>query len=274
APIPVPPFWGPQVARRFRLHDVAAKLDRNALYRLQWGAKNAKGAEWDRLRAEFDARLGALLREAERDGWLDLKAIYGYFPAQAQGNDVIIYDPASVAGGAPRELTKFTFPRQPKGERLCLADYVAPAESGRMDTVAFQIVTVGDKASELVDQLQREGDYSRGYYMHGVSVSLAEALAEYLHGVIRKSLGLADGQGQRYAWGYPACPDLEDHAKLFQLLPAEQIGVDLTSAFQLLPEQSTAAIVFHHPEAKYFSIGSTLERAEQSIAEIAAPSER
>jgi 5-methyltetrahydrofolate--homocysteine methyltransferase len=264
-PVPVPPFWGPQVARRFRLQDVAAKLDRNALYRLQWGAKNAKGAEWERLKAEFDARLSTLLREAERDGWLDLKAVYGYFPAHAQGNDVVVYDPASVAGGAPRELTRFTFPRQPKGERLCLADYVAPAETGRMDTVAFQIVTVGDKATEVVDQLQREGDYSRGYYMHGLSVSLAEALADYMHGVIRKSLGLAEGQGQRYAWGYPACPDLEDHAKLFQLLPADQIGVDLTSAFQLLPEQSTAAIVFHHPEAKYFSIGSTLERAESDI---------
>ena len=268
APIPVPPFWGPQVARRFHLQDVAAKLDRNALYRLQWGAKNAKGAEWERLRAEFDARLSTLLREAERDGWLDLKAVYGYFPAQALGNDVIIYDPASVASGAPRELTRFAFPRQPKGERLCLADYVAPAESGRMDTVAFQIVTVGDKATEVVDQLQREGDYSRGYYLHGMSVSLAEALADYLHGVIRKSLGLADGQGQRYAWGYPACPDLEDHAKLFQLLPTDQIDVDLTSAFQLLPEQSTAAIVFHHPEAKYFSIGSTLERAESDQEEL------
>lgn len=127
-------------------------------------------------------------------------------------------------------------------------------------------MTVGDRVTELCDRLQREGDYSKGYFIHGLGVSLAEALAEYINRIIQRGLGLSKGQGKRYSWGYPACPDLEDHTKLFMLLPTEQIGVSLTSAFQLVPEQSTAAIVIHHPEAKYFSIGSTLERAEEDVA--------
>jgi 5-methyltetrahydrofolate--homocysteine methyltransferase len=163
-------------------------------------------------------------------------------------------------------VTRFRFPRQPRGEHLCLADYFASVESGRVDVAAFQIVTVGDKITELCDRLQREGDYSRGYFIHGLGVSLAEALAEYTNRMIQRGLGLSGSQGRRYSWGYPSCPDLEDHVQLFKLLPSDSIGVSLTSAFQLVPEQSTAAIVIHHPEAKYFSIGSTLERAEADVA--------
>jgi 5-methyltetrahydrofolate--homocysteine methyltransferase len=263
-PVPTPPFWGAQVVTRIRLQDVVECLDRNALYRLQWGAKNAKGEEWERLRAEFDIKVRDLVREAERDGWLEPKVVYGYFPCQSDGHDLIVYDPANRA----RELTRFVFPRQPERERLCIADYFRPVESGEYDVVALQIVTMGTKVDDLTEELQHANDYSRSYFIHGLGVSLAEALAEYTNRVVRQGLGLKDGRGKRYSWGYPACPDLAEHEKLFEVLPAEKIGVTLTDAHQLVPEQSTAAIVVHHPEAKYFSIGSGRERAEEDVAEI------
>jgi 5-methyltetrahydrofolate--homocysteine methyltransferase len=271
--VPTPPFWGTQAVTRIKLQDVVDCLDRNALYRLQWGAKNAKGAEWERLKAEFDVKVRELIREAEREGWLEPKVVYGYFPVQSSGNELIVYDPKSVAvgdGDKPRELTRFVFPRQPERERLCLADYFRSVEEGKFDVAAFQIVTMGTRVDDLTEELQKAGDYSRSYFIHGLSVSLAEALAEYSNRVVRQGLGLRGEQGKRYSWGYPACPDLDEHAKLFQILPAEQIGVTLTEAFQLVPEQSTAAIVVHHPEAKYFSIGSARERAEGDVEAVAA----
>ncbi len=271
-PVPTPPFWGSQVLTRVPLDDLFACVDYNALYRLQWGAKNAKGEKWQQLQEEFGQLVRELRREGERAGWLETRIAYGYFPVQSEGNDLIVYDPQEYAatkgsrnGSRPAELVRFTFPRQPKGEFLCLSDYFASTESGQMDVAALQIVTVGDKITEVCDRLQAEGNYSRAYYIHGLGVSLAEGLAEYANRLTRRALGLRGTQGLRYSWGYPACPDLEDHVKLFQLLPTEQIGTSLTSAFQLIPEQSTAAIVVHHPEAKYFSIGSTLERAEADV---------
>jgi len=271
-PIPTPPFWGSQVLTRVPMDDLFDCIDYNAMYRLQWGAKNAKGEKWRQLQAEFGQLVRELRREGEREGWLETRIAYGFFPVQSEGNDLIVYDPQEYAatkgssnGKRPAELVRFTFPRQPKGEYLCLSDYFASTESGRMDVAALQIVTVGDKITELCDRLQAEGNYSRAYYVHGLGVSLAEGLAEYANRLVRRGLGLSGEQGLRYSWGYPACPDLEDHVKLFQLLPTEQIGTTLTSAYQLIPEQSTAAIVVHHPEAKYFSIGSTLERAEVDV---------
>ena len=261
-PVPTPPFWGAHATSRIRLDDVLTHLDRNALYRLQWGAKNAKGMEWEVLKAEFDLKVRVLMREAEHDGWLEPKVVYGYFPVQSHGHDLIVYDPASIHEAGPRELTRFVFPRQPGRERLCLADYFRSVESGVYDVAAFQVVTMGTKVDTLTEELQGKADYSRGYYIHGLGVSLAEALAEYTNRIIRQGLGLGEDRGKRYSWGYPACPDLAEHTKLFQILPAEQIGLVLTEAFQLVPEQSTAAIVIHHPEAKYFSIGSAAERAE------------
>ncbi|HNP70938.1 MAG TPA: homocysteine S-methyltransferase family protein [Kouleothrix sp.] len=286
-PVPTPPFWGAQVVKRIKLQDVVDCLDRNALFRLQWGAKNAKGAEWEKLKAGFELKVRDLIRAAEREGWLEPQVVYGYFPAQADGNELVVYDPASLsiksqdsstgkehgsrllALGSARELTRFVFPRQPGRERLCLADYFRPAESGEYDVAAFQIVTMGARVDDLTEELQKAGDYSSGYFIHGLSVSLAEALAEYTNRVVRQSLGLKGEQGKRYSWGYPACPDLDEHAKLFGILPADRIGVTLTDAFQLVPEQSTAAIVVHHPEAKYFSIGSAAERAEQDVGAVA-----
>jgi 5-methyltetrahydrofolate--homocysteine methyltransferase len=288
APVPTPPFWGAQVVTRIKLQDVVDCLDRNALYRLQWGAKNAKGAEWEQLTAEFDLKVRDLIREAEHAGWLEPKIVYGYFPVQASGNELIVYDPASLvetgsggwgpeAGKGPlpkplsqvRELTRFVFPRQPERERLCLADYFRSADEGEFDVVALQIVTMGTRVDDLTEELQKTGDYSRSYFIHGLSVSLAEALAELTNRIVRQGLGLGE-QGKRYSWGYPACPDLDEHGKLFALLPADKIGVSLTEAFQLVPEQSTAAMVVHHPEAKYFSIGSARERAEGDIEAVAA----
>ncbi|HEX9370486.1 MAG TPA: dihydropteroate synthase, partial [Roseiflexaceae bacterium] len=287
-PVPVPPFWGPQVVTRFKLQDVVDCMDRNALYRLQWGAKNAKGAEWERLKAEFDAKVKDMVREAERDGWLEPQVVYGYFPVLAEGNELIVYDPTTLGSGVrgqgsgglaltpdprsptPRELTRFVFPRQPERERLCLADYFRPADTGEFDVAAFQIVTMGTRVDDLTEELQASGDYSRSYFIHGLSVSLAEALAELTNRMVRQGLGLRGEQGKRYSWGYPACPDLDEHAKLFAILPADKIGITLTDAYQLVPEQSTAAMVVHHPEAKYFSIGSARERAEGDVEAVAA----
>ena len=273
--VPTPPFWGTQVARKIRLDDVSPYLDLNTLWRLAWGIKNLKGAEYERLiREEFMPRLKRMQAEAKQTGWLQPQAVYGYFPCQADGEELIIYDPAAGIGdrglgiGKQRELTRFVFPRQPGRERLCLADYFRPVGSGQMDVVGLQIVTMGHSAAENVEQLQQAGDYSESYFRHGLSTTYAEALAEYTNRIISQGLGLSH-TAKRYSWGYPACPDVEEHAKLFAVLPAEQIGVNLTSGFQLDPEQSTAAIVVHHPEAKYFSIGSAAERAESDLVEVA-----
>jgi 5-methyltetrahydrofolate--homocysteine methyltransferase len=146
-----------------------------------------------------------------------------------------------------------------------LADYYRSVASGEYDVIALQVVTMGTKVDDLTEELQKQGDYSRSYFIHGLAVSLAEGLAEYTNKLVRQSLGLAGEQGRRYSWGYPACPDLDEHTKLFAILPTDKIDVSLTEAFQLIPEQSTAAMVVHHPEAKYFSIGSAGQRAEDDV---------
>lgn len=260
--IPKPPAWGARVVRRMPLEMIFQHLPKNELFRLSWGAKNAHGEEWERLRDEFERRLERMQREALREGWLNPQAVYGYFPVQAESDDLIFYDPATLEVSQPVELTRFNFPRQPFGELLCLADYFAPVGSGQMDLVAVQVVTVGAEATERFDRLQESGAYSEAYYLHGLAVQTAEATAEYLHQHIRRELGVAEGQGKRYSWGYPAIPELEDHRKVFDLLPAEsELGMSLTTAYQLIPEQSTAAIIVHHPQAKYFSVGES--RVEQ-----------
>jgi 5-methyltetrahydrofolate--homocysteine methyltransferase len=170
---------------------------------------------------------------------------------------VIVYDPAAVEsdGGARRELARFTFPRQEGRDRLCLADYLRSVDSGDLDVLPLQLVTVGDAATKRFDELQAAGEYSEAYFVHGIAVEAAEAVAEWLHRRIRAELGIPGIRGKRYSWGYGACPDLDDHELVFRLLPAEgALGMTLTSAFQLVPEQSTAAMIVHHPEAKYYSI--------------------
>ena len=256
--IPRVPGWGARVAYSMPLETVFTHLPINELYRLSWGAKNTHGEAWEKLKADFDLRLEEMRREALRTGWLTPRGVYGYFPAQADGDELVIYDPQSLDASTPMEITRFHFPRQPEGENLCLADYFAPINSGIMDVAAFQVVTVGQEATDRFDRLQAAGDYSTAYFNHGLAVQTAEAAAEFLHQHIRRELGMTPGQGKRYSWGYPAIPELTDHAKVFQLLPAEkELGMSLTSAFQLVPEQSTAAIIVHHPQAKYFNIGES-----------------
>jgi 5-methyltetrahydrofolate--homocysteine methyltransferase len=264
---PTPPFWGPRVLERIGLEDIAECMDLNTLFRLHWGGK-AHGEEFTRLvEQEFRPRLERMLREARQQRYLQPRVIYGYFPCQSSGNELIVYNPQDVdASGVkePREIVRFRFPRQQERERLCLADYFAPVKSGRMDVVPLQIVTMGEFASAKVQQLQDAGNYSEAYFVHGLGVEMAEGLAEYTNRVIRRELGLEESRGRRYSWGYPAIPDLEDHAKLFKLLPAHNIGVELTEAYQLVPEQSTAAIVVHHQQAVYFSVRPALAEAAKA----------
>jgi 5-methyltetrahydrofolate--homocysteine methyltransferase len=264
ATIPVVRQWGARVVREMPLQMVFQYLYKNELFRLSWGAKNTHGEEWEKLQADFEIRLSQMQHAALAQDWLQPQGTYGFWPAQSEGDSLILYEPASLERGEPKEIQRFVFPRQPDGEFLCLADYFAPVESGLIDVAVFQVVTVGQEATHRFDRLQEAGDYSEAYFFHGLAVQTAEAAAEYLHHHIRRELGIADGQGKRYSWGYPAIPELEDHAKVFQLLPAEkELGMSLTSAYQLVPEQSTAAIILHHPQARYYSTGES--RVEQLI---------
>jgi 5-methyltetrahydrofolate--homocysteine methyltransferase len=250
--IPEPPFLGVKYLERLPLNDLFRFFDLNTLYRLHWGAKNAKGEAWERLvKEEFEPRLKRYQEAALACDWFTPKAVYGYFRAAADGNDIIIFQGEGEGEG---EVARFACPRQSDREHLSLADYIAPVDSGKQDVVALQVVTVGDRLLEQSEQLMKAGDYSEGYYLHGFGVRLAEAAAEYVNRVIRRELGLSKDRGLRYSWGYPAIPDHMQHHTLFDLLPArEQLGMDVTEAGALVPELSTAAIVVHHPEAKYFS---------------------
>ncbi len=260
--LPQPPHWGPHVVLDMPLEMVGEHLSINELYRLSWGAKNAHGEAWEQLRAEFDVRLARMRKAAEQEGWLTPQGVYGYWPCQAEGDALLVYEPDSLEGEKPRVLQRFEFPRQAGGQGLCLTDYFAPVESGKIDVVALQVVTVGHEATRRFAELEQAGEYTEGYYLHGLAVQMAEATADYLHNHIRRELGLGSERGKRYSWGYPAIPELEDHRKVFDLLPAESaLGMSLTSAYQLVPEQSTAAIIVHHPEAKYFNVG--VSRVEQ-----------
>ncbi len=258
--IPVPPAWGPRLVSHMPLEIVFKHISKNELFRLSWGAKNAHGEEWERLKAEFETRLDRMVRQALNEAWLEPQGVYGYWPCQSQGEDLILYDPEAV--DLRSIAARFTCPRQPSGDRLCLADYFAPVDSGIVDVVALQVVTVGQGATDRFDSLQAAGDITEAYFSHGLAVQTAEATAEYLHRHIRRELGLPAGRGKRYSWGYPSIPDLEHHRLVFDLLPAERdLGISLTSAFQIIPEQSTAAIIIHHPAARYFTIGEN--RLEQ-----------
>ncbi len=260
--VPSAPFFGTRVLHDIPLAEVLAYLDLDELYRLQWGGRGS-GETFDAIvRDEFEPARRRLEAEAARDGWLKPQAVYGYFPVQSDGNAIIVYDPAAFEsdGGARREIARFEFPRQAGRERLCLADYVRAVSSDEVDVIALQVVTVGDAASRRFDELQAAGEYSEAFLTHGLAVETAEAVAQWMHARVRAELGLPAEQGKRYSWGYGACPDLDDHAQVFRLLPAEAaLGMTLTSAMQLIPEQSTAAIVLHHPDAKYYAVRTAAE---------------
>jgi len=254
-PLPSPPFWGTRVIRDVPIDEVFDLLDLDELYRLQWGARGSGDQYKSTVKNEFEPALERLKKDAKKNGWIKPQVVYGYFPAQSQGNDVIIYDPAAYSsdGGSLREIARFHFPRMVGRERLCLADYIRNVDSGDVDVIPLQIVTVGKEATKRFEELQAKNEYTEAFYSHGLSVEAAEAVAEWTHRRIKKELRVPSGK--RYSWGYGACPDLDDHATVFKLLPAkEALGMDLTEAFQILPEQSTAAVVIHHPEAKYYAV--------------------
>jgi 5-methyltetrahydrofolate--homocysteine methyltransferase len=253
--IPEPPFWGSKVVEDLPLEALFPLIDRNTLYRLHWGAKNTKGEAYDALVAnEFGPRLERFQADALKEGWFRVRGAYGYFPAGARDEDLLLFDP----GEPGREVGRFPFPRQKGRDRLCLSDFfrpLAPDSTLRRDTAALQVVTVqSDLLEEAVGRFS-EGEYTEGYYLHGFGVRLAEAGAELLHRRIRRELGIDADRGLRYSWGYGACPDPLQHNTVFELLPArERLQMDLTDAGALVPELSTAALIVHHPEARYFSV--------------------
>jgi len=278
--IPVPPFWGVRVRKDYDLREIFDYINDTALFKNQWQLKTASQEDYARLVEEKYCPIKKKLGEdVLASGLFEPKVVYGYFPAQAEGNDVIVYAPPTGEGagrpldsrrdaGATRELLRFTFPRQKEGRKLSIADFFAPKASGKMDVIGLSLVTIGPKATQETQRLFENGEYTRYLYLHGLSVETAEALAEYHHKKMREELGIAGEdaphirdlfhqkyQGSRYSFGYPACPNLEDQTKLFTLLkPEENVGVRLTSGFLLEPEQSTSAIVVHHPAAKYFVV--------------------
>ena len=270
--IPVPPFWGVRVRKDFDLRELFQYINDTALFKNQWQLKTASQQDYLRLvEQKFRPIKQQLQEDVIASGVFEPKVVYGYFPAQSEGNDVIVYEPVDPIGrrdAGATELLRFTFPRQKEGRKLSVADFFAPKASGKMDVIGFSLVTMGSKASQETQRLFEGGEYTRYLYLHGLSVETAEALAEYLHKKMREELGIAGDdapritdlfhqkyRGSRYSFGYPACPNLEDQTKLFALLhPEENVGVHLTSGFLLDPEQSTSAIVAHHPGAKYFVV--------------------
>jgi len=268
APIlPQPPFWGVRTVTDLPISIVAQHVHKPELYRLSWGGKNKQGAEWAQIEAEFEQRFARMLAEAEREKSLAPAAVYGYFPANADGDALIIYDPARYsADGTTEEIARFTFPRQPQGEYLCISDYYEPVGGRGVDVVQLQAVTVGEPADKAFARLEAADNYSEAYFFHGLAVQMAEGVANYMTNLVRGQLGIAADQGKRYSWGYPACPDLDDHGIVWQLMPQieEKLGLHLTDSFQIVPEQSTAAIFAHHQDAKYYAVGS-LDRSEQIL---------
>jgi 5-methyltetrahydrofolate--homocysteine methyltransferase len=277
--IPTPPFWGVRVRKDYDLRELFPYINETALFKNQWQLKTASQSDYLRLVEEkFRPILHKLEDEVAGSGLFEPKVVYGYFPAQADGNDVVVYSaegqPSFSSAGQPmaavptRELLRFTFPRQREGRRLAISDFFAPKSSGKMDVIGLSLVTIGPKASVETQRLFEGGEYTKYLYLHGLSVETAEALAEFHHKKMREELGIAGDdsaeirdlfhqkyRGSRYSFGYPACPNLEDQTKLFALLkPEENVGVRLTSGFLLEPEQSTSAIVVHHPGAKYFVV--------------------
>jgi 5-methyltetrahydrofolate--homocysteine methyltransferase len=262
--VPTAPFTGTRVVKGIPLADYAALLDERATFLGQWGLKPSRGGggpSYEELvETEGRPRLRMWLDRIQADGLVEAGVVYGYFPAVSEGDDLVVLD------GEGRERERFRFPRQRHDRHLCLADFFRPAGSGELDVVGFQLVTVGAKISKATAELFAKDAYRDYLELHGLSVQLAEALAEYWHARVRAELGLAefdppalDGilkvgyRGCRYSFGYPACPNLEDRAKVAALLRPERIGVALSEEFQLVPEQSTDALIAHHPEARYFS---------------------
>ncbi len=272
APIPEPPFQGTREVD-VDLDEVFPYLDRHVLFKLHWGGRGVKGEAWEELvngngsEEGFAPRLERMWREQD---YLQPRARLGYFPCNAAGNELIVFDPEEPG----RELERLVFPRQPEHDRICLADFFRPLESGERDVVALQGVTVGPEVTELIERLEREGEFAEQLYVHGLGVQAAEGLAEWLHSEVRRELGIPLDQGRRYSWGYPACPDQSEHEKVWRLLDLGQIGMSLSGGYAVMPEQSTVAIVAHHPQAVYFGMKSGFIPTEPAPDELIAGTER
>ena len=262
--LPKAPFYGSRIVKGIPLASYLGMLDERALFVGQWGLQGKRGEYEEMVEREGKPRLRALLNEVAANGWLNAAVVYGYFPCYAEDNDLVILHHEGPNKGSER--TRFSFPRQSRDRRLCLSDFFRSKESGEIDVVAFHVVTMGQSVSEATAELFAANKYREYLELHGLSVQLTEALAEHWHARIREEIGfsvedstaiseiLDQGyRGSRYSFGYPACPDIEQQVQLCQLLEPERIGVNLSEEFQLHPEQSTSAIIVHHPEAKYFN---------------------
>jgi 5-methyltetrahydrofolate--homocysteine methyltransferase len=262
--LPTPPFYGSRIVKGVALASYLGALDERALFVGQWGLQGKRGEYEAMVENEGRPRLRALLNDVQANGWLNAAVVYGYFPCYSEGNDLVILHHEGEKKGLER--TRFTFPRQTRDRRLCLSDFFRSKDSGEIDTVAFHVVTMGQSVSDATAKLFAANEYREYLELHGLSVQLTEALAEHWHSRIREELGFASEdssdiqaildqgyRGSRYSFGYPACPDLEQQLQLCALLEPERIGVELSDEFQLHPEQSTSAIIVHHPEAKYFN---------------------
>jgi 5-methyltetrahydrofolate--homocysteine methyltransferase len=271
-PIPDSPFQGAREVE-IDLDEVFPYLDRHVLFKLHWGGKGVKGEAWRALiegdgeEEGFAPRLERMWREQD---YLHPRARLGYFPCNSAGNELIVFDPDDPE----RELERLVFPRQPKHDRICLADFYRPLDSGERDVVALQGVTVGPEVTELIERLESEGEFAEQLFVHGLGVQSAEGLAEWLHARVRRELGIEPDQGRRYSWGYPACPDQSEHEKVWRLLDLEQIGMTLSDGYAVMPEQSTVAIVAHHPQAVYFGMKSGFIPKDKAPDELIAGTER
>ncbi|MCB0856485.1 MAG: methionine synthase [Solirubrobacterales bacterium] len=268
APIPTPPWWGVREVP-VDFDEVFDHLDLHVLFKLHWGGKGVKGDDWDRLvNDEFRPRLERMWKEQD---YLHPKARLGYFPCNADGNELVIFDPEDQ----DREINRLVFPRQPQHDRICLTDFFRPlGDDGVRDVVALQGVTVGPEVTDLMEQLEQDGEFAEQLYTHGLGVQSAEGLAEWLHYKVRQDLDIPSTQGRRYSWGYPACPDQSEHTKVWELLDLDQIGMYLSDGFAVMPEQSTVAIISHHPQAVYFGMKSGFIPKGEAPDEVIAESDR
>jgi 5-methyltetrahydrofolate--homocysteine methyltransferase len=249
-PIPLPPFWGVREID-VDLDGVYRHLDTHVLFKLHWGGRGVKGDEWKRLVGDdFQPRLERMWREQT---YLHPRALLGYFPCNSDGNELIVWDPDAPG---ETELERLVFPRQPRHDRICLPDFYRPVQTGTPDVVAIQAVTAGDEVTSLMARLEADGEFAEQLFVHGIGVQTAEGMAEWLHAKVRTDLDIGSAQGRRYSWGYPACPEQSEHEKVFRLLDAPSIGLRLSGGYAVEPEQSTLAIVAHHPQAVYFGMKS------------------
>jgi 5-methyltetrahydrofolate--homocysteine methyltransferase len=276
AAVPEPPYWGVREIE-VDLEGVYPHLDRHVLFKLHWGGRGKKGEEWRKIiegdgdDEGFQPKLERMWREQD---YLHPRAKLGYFPCNSEGNDLVIFDPEDH----DKEITRLTFPRQPKHDRICLADFYKPIDSDshppQRDVVALQGVTVGAEVTDVMAKLEADGEFSEQLFTHGLGVQSAEGLAEWLHSRARSELGIEPDQGRRYSWGYPACPDQSEHTKVWELLGLEDVGMYLSDGFAVMPEQSTVAIVSHHPQSVYFGMKSGFVPKEKTRDELIAGTDR